>query len=53
MGIFVYCHRKLFYTDYFNVSFHLELNSESRDFKLGDQKLQFKGLIFEILVEYF
>ena len=32
--------------DYFNVSFILEFNSEFRDFKLWDQKLQFKGFIF-------
>ena len=48
--IFVHFHSLL---DYFNVSLILELNSEFRDFKLWDQKLQFKGFVSEILLEYF
>ena len=50
MSIFVHFHSLL---DYFNVSLILELNSEFRDFKLWDQKLQFKGFVSEILLEYF
>ena len=50
MSIFVHFH-SLF--DYFNVSLILELNSEFRDFKLWDQKLQFKGFVSEILQELF
>ena len=42
MSIFVHFH---FLLDYFNVSF--------RDFKLWDQKLQFKGFVSEILQELF
>ena len=49
MSIFVHFHSLL---DYFNVSLILELNPEFRDFKLWDQKLQFKGFVSEILVEY-
>ena len=50
MSIFVHFHSLL---DYFNVSLILELNSEIRDFKLWDQKLQFKGFVSEILQELF
>ena len=50
MSIFVHFHSLL---DYFNVSLLLELNSEFRDFKLWDQKLQFKGFVSEILQELF
>ena len=50
MSIFVHFH---FLLDYFNVSLILELNSEFRDFKLWDQKLQFKGFVSEILQELF
>ena len=50
MSIFVHFHSLL---DYFNVSLILELNSEFRDFKLWDQKLQFKGFVSKILLEYF
>ena len=50
MSIFVHFHSLL---DYFNVSLILELNSEFRDFKLWDQKLQFKGFVSEILQELF
>ena len=50
MSIFVHFHSLL---DYFNVSLILELNSEFRNFKLWDQKLQFKGFVSEILLEYF
>ena len=50
MSIFVHIH---FLLDYFNVSLILELNSEFRDFKLWDQKLQFKGFVSEILQELF
>ena len=50
MSIFVHFH---FLLDYFNVSLILELNSEFRDFKLWDQKLQFKGFFSEILQELF
>ena len=50
MSIFVHFHSLL---DYFNVSLILELNSEFRDFKLWDQKLQFKGFVSEILHELF
>ena len=49
-SIFVHFHSLL---DYFNVSLILELNSEFRDFKLWDQKLQFKGFVSEILQELF
>ena len=42
MSIFVHFHSLL---DYFNVSLILELNSEFRDFKLWDQKLQFNGFV--------
>ena len=50
MSIFVHFH---FLLDYFNVSLILELNSEFRDFKLWDQKLQFKGFVSENLQELF
>ena len=50
MSIFVHFHSLL---DYFNVSLILELNSEFMDFKLWDQKLQFKGFVSEILQELF
>ena len=50
MSIFVHFHSLL---DYFNVSLILELNSEFRDFKLWDQKLQFKGFVSEIFQELF
>ena len=50
MSIFVHFH---FLLDYFNASLILELNSEFRDFKLWDQKLQFKGFVSEILQELF
>ena len=50
MSISVLFHSLL---DYLNVSLILELNSEFRDFKLWDQKLQLKGLVSEILLEYF
>ena len=50
MSIFVHFH---FLLGYFNVSLILELNSEFRDFKLWDQKLQFKGFVSEILQELF
>ena len=50
MSIFVHFHSLL---DYFNFSLILELNSEFRDFKLWDQKLQFKGFVSEILQELF
>ena len=50
MRIFVHFHSLL---DYFNVSLILELNSEFRDFKLWDQKLQFNGFVSEILQELF
>ena len=50
MSIFVHFHSLL---DYFNVSLILESNSEFRDFKLWDQKLQFKGFVSEILQELF
>ena len=50
MSIFVHFHS---IQDYFIVSLILELNSEFRDFKLWDQKLQFKGFVSEILLEYF
>ena len=50
MSIFVHFHSLL---DYFNVSLILELNSEFRDLKLWDQKLQFKGFVSEILQELF
>ena len=50
MSIFVHFHSLL---DYFNVSLILELNSEFRNFKLWDQKLQFKGFVSEILQELF
>ena len=50
MSISVLFHSLL---DYLNVSLILELNSEFRDFKLWDQKLQFKGLVSKILLEYF
>ena len=50
MSIFVHFH---FLLDYFNVSLILELSSEFRDFKLWDQKLQFKGFVSEILQELF
>ena len=50
MSICVHFH---FLLDYFNVSLILELNSEFRDFKLWDQKLQFKGFVSEILQELF
>ena len=50
MSIFVHFHSLL---DYFNVSLILELNSEFRDFKLWDQKLQLKGFVSEILQELF
>ena len=50
MSIFVHFHSLL---DYFNVSLILELNSEFRDFKFWDQKLQFKGFVSEILQELF
>ena len=50
MSIFVHFHSLL---DYCNVSLILELNSEFRDFKLWDQKLQFKGFVSEILQELF
>ena len=50
MSIFVHFHSLL---DYFNVSLILELNSDFRDFKLWDQKQQFKGFVSEILLEYF
>ena len=50
MSIFVHFH---FLLDYFNVSLILKLNSEFRDFKLWDQKLQFKGFVSEILQELF
>ena len=50
MSIFVHFH---FLLDNFNVSLILELNSEFRDFKLWDQKLQFKGFVSEILQELF
>ena len=50
MSIFVHFHSLL---NYFNVSLILELNPEFRDFKLWDQKLQFKGFVSEILLEYF
>ena len=50
MSIFVHFHSLL---DYFNVSLILELNSEFRDFKLWDLKLQFKGFVSEIHQELF
>ena len=50
MSIFVHFHSLL---DYFNVSLILELNSEFRDFKLWDQKLQFNVFVSEILQELF
>ena len=50
MSIFVHFHSLL---DYFNISLILELNSEFRNFKLWDQKLQFKGFVSEILQELF
>ena len=50
MSIFVHFHSLL---DYFNVSLILELNSEFRDFKLWDQKLQINGFVSEILQELF
>ena len=50
MSIFVHFH---FLLDYFNVSLILECNSEFRDFKLWDQKLQFKEFVSEILHELF
>ena len=50
MSIFVHFHSLL---DYFNVSLILELNSKFRDFKLWDQKLQFKGFVSEILQKLF
>ena len=50
MSMFVHFH---FLLDYFNVSLILEFNSEFRDFKLWDQKLQFKGFVSEILQELF
>ena len=50
MSIFVHFHSLL---DYFNVSLILEWNSEFRDFKLWDQKLQFNGFVSEILQELF
>ena len=50
MSISVLFHSLL---DYLNVSLILELNSEFRYLKLWDQKLQFKGLVSEILLEYF
>ena len=50
MSIYVHFHSLL---DYFNVSLILELNSEFRDFKLWDQKLQFNGFVSEILQELF
>ena len=50
MSIFVHFHSLL---DYFNVSLILELNSEFRDFKLWDQRLQFSGFVSEILQELF
>ena len=50
MSISVLFHSLL---DYLNVSLILELNSEFRDLKLWDQKLQFKGFVSEILLEYF
>ena len=50
MSISVLFHSLL---DYLNVSLILELNSEFRDFKSWDQKLQFKGLVSKILLEYF
>ena len=50
MSIFVHFNSLL---DYFNVSLILELNSEFTDFKLWDQKLQFKGFVSEILQELF
>ena len=36
--------------EYFNVPLIVELNSEFRDFKLWDRKLQFKGFVSEILL---
>ena len=50
MSIFLHFHSLL---DYFNVSLILELNSEFRDLKLWDQKLQFNGFVSEILQELF
>ena len=50
MSIFVHFH---FLLDYFNVSLILEINSEFKDFKLWDQKLQFKGFVSAILQELF
>ena len=50
MSSFVHFHSLL---DYFNVSLILELNSEFRDFKLWDEKLQFKRFVSEILQELF
>ena len=46
---FSYEHLCTLSLDYFNVSLILELNSEFRDFKLWDQKLQFKGFVSEII----
>ena len=53
MGIFIISLEIILYSilDYLNILFILELNSESRDSKLWDQKLLFKGFVFEILVE--
>ena len=47
MSIFVHFHSLL---DYFNVSLILELNSEFRDFKLWDQKLQFQQILQELFL---
>ena len=47
MSISVLFHSLL---DYLNVSLILEINSEFREW---DHKLQFKGLVSEILLEYF
>ena len=38
MGIFVYFHRKLFYTDYFNIYSFRNKNSEFRDFQIVESE---------------
>ena len=53
MGIFVYFHRKLFYTGLLNILFILDLNSEFMGLRLWDQKQLFKQFVLEILLEYF
>ena len=42
-----------FFTGLLQCFINSGLNSEFRDFKLWDQKLQFKGFVSEILLEYF